>query len=134
MFTTSSSSTVAAASAVATTSAITKRAFSKSIPPSALNTHHYNKILQHQKSLPVFDFFAQTKPKKSFVFGHGAAGFAKKRYTPIHTHTSHSSVSSQVGEDAYFRRADAIGVADGIGGWSETTGKEKFLYMYVYIV
>lgn len=101
------------------------RSFSKSISPSALNNHHYNKILQDQKSLPVFDFFAQTKAKKSFVLGHGAAGFAKKRYTPVHTSTSHSSVSSQVGEDAYFRRADAIGVADGIGGWSETAGNKN---------
>ncbi|KAI7873083.1 phosphatase 2C-like domain-containing protein [Mucor mucedo] len=104
------------------------RQFSKSISPSALNNHHYNKILQDQKSLPVFDFFAQTKAKKSFVLGHGAAGFAKKRYTPVHTSTSHSSVSSQVGEDAYFRRADAIGVADGIGGWSETAGSNSALY------
>lgn len=102
------------------------RCFSKSISPSALNNHHYNKLLQDQKSLPLFDFFAQTKAKKSFVLGHGAAGFAKKRYTPVHTSISHSSVSSQVGEDAYFRRSDAIGVADGIGGWSETAGKKFF--------
>ncbi|KAK3838405.1 MAG: phosphatase 2C-like domain-containing protein, partial [Linnemannia elongata] len=31
--------------------------------------------------------------------------------------------SVQVGEDSYFRRHDALGVADGVGGWSGTTGK-----------
>ncbi|GAA5807642.1 hypothetical protein MFLAVUS_001012 [Mucor flavus] len=121
-------STLTTNTVAATASASAKRSFSKSISPSALNNHHYNRILQPQKSLPVFDFFAQTKSKKSFELSHGAAGFAKKRYTPVHTHTFHSSVTSQVGEDAYFRRSDAIGVADGIGGWSETTGSNSALY------
>jgi hypothetical protein len=119
--------------AASTVSATTKRTFSKSISPSALNTHQYNSLLQQQqKSLPLFDFFAQNKVKESFVLGHGASGFAKKRYnnTPVYTNTSHSSVSAQVGEDAYFRRSDAIGVADGIGGWHDTAGnkikKKKF--------
>jgi hypothetical protein len=121
----SSSSSVAAA-----TAASTKRAFSKTISPSAIinnNTKYNNNSLQQQKSLPLFDFFAQTKPRKSFTLGHGAAGFAKKRSnnTPVYTSSSHSSISAQVGEDAYFRRADAIGVADGIGGWSDTAGKLK---------
>lgn len=121
----SSTSSVAAAAAT-TASATTKRTFSKTISPSALITNNTNTLQQpQQKSLPLFDFFAQTKPKQSFTLGHGAAGFAKRRNnnTPMYTFTSHSSISAQVGEDAYFRRADAIGVADGIGGWSDTVGK-----------
>lgn len=90
--------------------------------------YEYTQLNTNNKSLPLFDFFAQTKPQPSFKLGHGAAGFAKKRYnnTPVNTFTSYTSVSAQVGEDAYFRRSDAIGVADGIGGWSDTAGnKEK---------
>lgn len=107
----------------------TQRSFTKSISPSALNNHHIYEYNNNNKALPLFDFFAQTKPQQSYKLGHGAAGFAKKRFnkeTSVYTSSSWSSVSAQVGEDAYFRRSDAIGVADGIGGWSTTAGKNFF--------
>lgn len=107
----------------------TQRSFTKSISPSALNNHHIYEYNNNNKSLPLFDFFAQTKPQQSYKLGHGAAGFAKKRLnteTSVYTSSTWSSVSAQVGEDAYFRRSDAIGVADGIGGWSTTAGKKIF--------
>lgn len=113
-----------------------QRAFTKSISPSALNNHHiydYTTTNNTNKSLPLFDFFAQTKPQQSYKLGHGAAGFAKKRSnteTSVITSSSWSSESAQVGEDAYFRRSDAIGVADGIGGWQQTAGK-KFLWLHL---
>ncbi|KAI8059954.1 phosphatase 2C-like domain-containing protein [Gilbertella persicaria] len=86
--------------------------------------------IEYTKPLPMFDFFAQSKPKPSFKLGHGAAGFAKRRQKSISVHTfnSYTSMGAQVGEDAYFRRSDAIGVADGIGGWSETAGSDSALY------
>jgi hypothetical protein len=31
--------------------------------------------------------------------------------------------SIQVGEDSFFSRYDSMGVADGVGGWSEVKGK-----------
>ncbi|KAI8643770.1 phosphatase 2C-like domain-containing protein [Parasitella parasitica] len=110
-----------------------QRSFTKSISPSALNNHHiYEYNNTDDKTLPLFDFFAQTKPQQSYKLGHGAAGFAKKRYgndTPVFiTSSTWSSVSAQVGEDAYFRRSDAIGVADGIGGWQKTAGSNSALY------
>ncbi|KAI9018297.1 phosphatase 2C-like domain-containing protein [Hyaloraphidium curvatum] len=37
-------------------------------------------------------------------------------------------LSVGVGEDAYFRRHDAIGVADGVGGWSRIKGANPALY------
>ncbi|KAF9267480.1 hypothetical protein L218DRAFT_894840 [Marasmius fiardii PR-910] len=50
----------------------------------------------------------------------GAYGIPKKSSTPLlrHMHTD-SPLSVGVGEDAYFIREDAIGVADGVGGWSK---------------
>jgi serine/threonine protein phosphatase PrpC len=37
-------------------------------------------------------------------------------------------LSVGVGEDAYFRRPNAIGVADGVGGWSRVKGANPALY------
>jgi len=37
-------------------------------------------------------------------------------------------LSVGVGEDAYFRRRNAIGVADGVGGWSRVKGANPALY------
>ncbi|KAG0737968.1 hypothetical protein G6F57_007818 [Rhizopus arrhizus] len=96
-----------------------KRSASTCIPKPAL-------VKPHSKCLPLFDFFAATKPKISYIMGHGAAGFAKKRHLmpSIPMHSSHV----QVGEDAYFRRSDAIGVADGIGSWANVAGANSALY------
>ncbi|KAG1468564.1 hypothetical protein G6F56_003761 [Rhizopus delemar] len=77
-------------------------------------------------SLPVFDFFAATKPSVNYRLGHGAAGFAKNR--PQLPLLSVPTRHVQVGEDAYFRRSDAIGVADGVSGWMNTEGANSALY------
>ncbi|KAK4511637.1 Protein OS-9 [Mucor velutinosus] len=127
---------VATVAKVAVVNKQQQRAFTKSISPSALNNHHIYDYTtttnnNNNKSLPLFDFFAQTKPQQSYKLGHGAAGFAKKRSnteTSVITSSSWSSESAQVGEDAYFRRSDAIGVADGIGGWQQTAGSNSALY------
>ncbi|KAI9275360.1 phosphatase 2C-like domain-containing protein [Sporodiniella umbellata] len=95
-------------------------AFKRSVSTCAQNSPYKNQL----KRLPMFDFFAAQKPKVSYTFGHGAAGFAKKRQPLCAMATSHV----QVGEDAYFRRSDAIGVADGIGGWANTAGANSGLY------
>ncbi|KAI9012131.1 phosphatase 2C-like domain-containing protein [Phycomyces nitens] len=70
------------------------------------------------KSLDLIDFFAKSneKSKPSYVFAHGAAGFAKKGRPVLEDRGDYRSV--QVGEDAYFQRVDGLGVADGVGGWS----------------
>lgn len=89
--------------------------------------------LNHHKSLPLFDFFSKSiaKPTPSYIFAHGASGFAKSRHrytTPdnkqfINKNNEHY-YSIQIGEDAYFRRSDAIGVADGVGGWTGVSGNK----------
>jgi hypothetical protein len=62
------------------------------------------------------------KTKPSYIFTHAATGFPKsgKRIIPDENDGQYASV--QVGEDAYFRRSDSLGVADGVGGWTGTTG------------
>ncbi|KAF9437987.1 hypothetical protein BGZ76_010274 [Entomortierella beljakovae] len=68
--------------------------------------------------------------RRNFVFAHGASGFAKNPgKAPILTpEEDRAYCSVQVGEDSYFRRHDALGVADGVGGWSNTTGANPALY------
>jgi hypothetical protein len=63
--------------------------------------------------------------RHNFVFAHGASGFAKNpgKAPTLTPEEDRAYFSVQVGEDAYFRRHDALGVADGVGGWCGTTGK-----------
>ncbi|KAI9305752.1 phosphatase 2C-like domain-containing protein [Cunninghamella echinulata] len=78
------------------------------------------------KSLPLYDFFANVKAKPSYHLQSGAAGFSKRRNNNIPT--SQAYCSHQIGEDAYFRRSDSLGVADGVGGWVNTKGAHPALY------
>lgn len=90
---------------------------------------HHN----HHKSLPLLDFFSKSyaKPVPSYTFTHGASGFAKNRHryttpdnkTSIVNSNSENYYSIQIGEDAYFRRSDSLGIADGVGGFADTEGK-----------
>ncbi|KAI9314929.1 phosphatase 2C-like domain-containing protein [Dichotomocladium elegans] len=95
--------------------------------------HHHQSPpppLTYRKTLPLFDFFAATKPKPSYQFTYGATGFAK-RGRPTHHDSSlveECYRSVQVGEDAYIVRSDALGVADGVGGWAGTLGANPALY------
>ena len=68
--------------------------------------------------------------RHNFVFAHGASGFAKHpaKATTLTPEEDRAYLSVQVGEDSYFRRDDALGVADGVGGWSGTTGKSFFFF------
>ena len=67
------------------------------------------------------------KPKLNYIFAHAATGFPKtgKKIT-ISPEEDTRYLSVQVGEDSYFRRYDALGVADGVGGWSHSATAGKF--------
>jgi hypothetical protein len=93
-----------------------------------------------QKALPLLDFFSKTyaKPVPSYIFAHGASGFAKRqRYTTpdskLNNETKERYYSTQIGEDAYFRRSDALGVADGVGGWAGVSGNDPYRIFNVHI-
>ncbi|KAG0051768.1 hypothetical protein BGZ83_003332 [Gryganskiella cystojenkinii] len=53
--------------------------------------------------------------RHNFVFAHGASGFAKhpSKQPTLTPEEDRAYFSVQVGEDSYFRRHDALGVADG---------------------
>ncbi|RUS13008.1 hypothetical protein BC937DRAFT_86500 [Endogone sp. FLAS-F59071] len=103
-------------------------------PPPALDFHN---PISPSASNPssIFDFFdkAFPTPRRSYVFSHAATGFpkvgGKKVASPVLSPEEDSKYYSvQVGEDSYFRRYDALGVADGVGGWSGTTGEFHIAY------
>ena len=77
-----------------------------------------------RNNLNVIDFFHPSLSPGQFYYSLslGVAGFPKKDKTiePIDDLT-YSSI--QVGDDAYFKRHDALGVADGVGGWRTHKGK-----------
>jgi hypothetical protein len=69
--------------------------------------------------------------RKSFMFKHGVAAAPKNKDSPkdksgkkstkkgeAKTETPTVCRAVQAGEDAFFLRHDAMGVADGVGGWS----------------
>ncbi|KAI8975581.1 phosphatase 2C-like domain-containing protein [Mycotypha africana] len=94
------------------------------------NNTNATTLSPHKSTLPsLIDFFAKTYAKQapSYIFCHAASGFAKQRrttayLTPEQRHILQQQqkhyLSVQIGDDAYFRRSDAIGVADGVGGWA----------------
>jgi serine/threonine protein phosphatase PrpC len=79
----------------------------------------------------------------SLVFHPGAYGLAKKRHQPspsINAGGGDTFISPpdefgnqtllrsiQVGEDAYFLRNDSLGIADGVGGWSNRKKKRQII-------
>ncbi|KAL0580113.1 hypothetical protein V5O48_001889 [Marasmius crinis-equi] len=60
----------------------------------------------------------RTKKGQKYQLDVGAYGIPKKASPASLRHMHTDSLSVGVGEDAYFIREDAIGVADGVGGWS----------------
>lgn len=74
------------------------------------------------------------RPRKRYHLDVGAFGIPKRTSRNIDpaSEDAHSqarglqqedlSLAVQVGEDAYFIRENAMGVADGVGGWSRTRG------------
>ena len=60
--------------------------------------------------------------RRSFRFTHAASALPKnKRSLPA---DDGRFLSIQVGEDAFFTRYDSLGVADGVGGWSQVQGMQ----------
>lgn len=76
-------------------------------------------------NLNVIDFFHPSLSSTLFHYtlNLGVSGYPKagKPVEQIDDLNIYSSV--QVGDDAYFKRQDALGVADGVGGWRSHKGK-----------
>ncbi|KAF7726462.1 hypothetical protein EC973_008697 [Apophysomyces ossiformis] len=85
-----------------------------------------------RSNLNVIDFFdpaLPSTPHLSYTLKHGASGFAKPGKTDLSSPQDNTIYSSaQIGDDAYFKRPDALGVADGVGGWRTQAGANPALY------
>ncbi|KAI7862737.1 phosphatase 2C-like domain-containing protein [Spinellus fusiger] len=93
-------------------------------------TQHQTKI---QDNLSLIDFFdpALSSLPRTFTFLHGVSGYAKKNHEKTAVTQPQEEtlyLSAQYGDDAYFRRNDALGVADGVGGWKTRSGANPALY------
>ncbi|KAF9005247.1 hypothetical protein BDQ17DRAFT_1304564 [Cyathus striatus] len=98
-------------------------------PYSSLNGVHSQLVHPTQASQPQGHHHRSPKRQRlRYHFDVGAYGIPKKPRDPrpsrgIHSHpqplssTEDLSLAVQVGEDAYFVRDNAMGVADGVGGW-----------------
>ncbi|KAI8800281.1 phosphatase 2C-like domain-containing protein [Cladochytrium replicatum] len=75
----------------------------------------------------LFELFEKTipRPRRNFRFNFGASGVPKNGSLAV---SDSKYLSVQVGEDAYFTRPDALGVADGVGGWAGTKGANPALF------
>ncbi|KAI8059868.1 phosphatase 2C-like domain-containing protein [Gongronella butleri] len=99
-----------------------------------VRTYSAAAISQQEKlrtNLALIDFFDPdlSRPPLHFTLSCGIAGFPKAG-KPVDEHDSDASIytSYQIGDDAYFQRKDALGVADGVGGWRSHTGANPALY------
>ncbi|KAG0266978.1 hypothetical protein DFQ27_009255 [Actinomortierella ambigua] len=75
--------------------------------------------------------FQQTR--HNYVFSHSASGFAKNPNRPpiLTPEQDQAYFSVQVGEDSYFQRHDALGVADGVGANPALYSRKLMHYAFV---
>ncbi|ORE16403.1 protein serine/threonine phosphatase 2C [Rhizopus microsporus] len=80
-------------------------------------------------NLNVIDFFHPSLSSILYRYSLrlGVSGYPKRGKT-VESQDDGVYTSSQVGDDAYFKRHDALGVADGVGGWRTHAGANPALY------
>ncbi|KAL1936149.1 hypothetical protein VTP01DRAFT_283 [Rhizomucor pusillus] len=119
-------------SAQSTRNALFKQSYS-ALYTSAVGRRSAAAISQSaaRSNLNVIDFFDPSlgSTPQYYMFQHGASGFPKSGKESMTTPQEDAIYTSvQVGDDAYFQRYDALGVADGVGGWRSHTGANPALY------
>lgn len=85
-----------------------------STPPLSPNPVPVQPITQPVPQSPR----AHKRPRLKYQLDVGAYGIPKHRSRSNSNHP-YTSLSVQVGEDAYFIRDNALGIADGVGGWAK---------------
>jgi hypothetical protein len=88
-------------------------------PATLPTTHAHTQHVQAKKHKPKYQLYvgAYGIPKKCSANGISSS---RKRGIPIRTQNAEEDMglAVQIGEDAYFVRDNAMGVADGVGGWA----------------
>ncbi|KAF8321329.1 hypothetical protein DL93DRAFT_2040592, partial [Clavulina sp. PMI_390] len=72
----------------------------------------------------------KSQARSTFRLESGAYGIPKSRQAPSTPSAAREvlDLSCQIGDDAYFVRPNALGVADGVGGWSTRPGGNSALF------
>lgn len=117
---------------------LTQSSYDPARLPTTAGNNNNSSTSSNQGGLTPASFFDQPfqNTRHNYVFAHGASGFAKNpnKGPTLTPEEDRAYFSVQVGEDSYFRRHDALGVADGVGGWSGTTGKSYLLYLLLLLL
>ncbi|PVU96176.1 hypothetical protein BB561_001340 [Smittium simulii] len=82
------------------------------------------KFLTGSFGIPKKSLTAKNKPLKSTTITPSL----QKAYPLQNTLLDNSELSFNVGEDAYFVKSDALGIADGIGSWSQKLAADSALF------
>ncbi|KAJ3012183.1 hypothetical protein HKX48_006421 [Thoreauomyces humboldtii] len=98
--------------------------------PAVATPPHSADWFKKNQTQSIFELFekAVPTPKRTFQFSHAASAMPKKPKKRGVVEEVEDLLSVQVGEDAYFVRPDSMGVADGVGGWSQYKGADPALY------
>ncbi|KAI9469199.1 phosphatase 2C-like domain-containing protein [Coemansia mojavensis] len=63
------------------------------------------------------------------MFAHAATGIPKHtERIPLQRRLGEDELATSVGEDAFFHRGDALGIADGVGGWAGVADADPALF------
>ncbi|KAK2459850.1 hypothetical protein APHAL10511_008171 [Amanita phalloides] len=91
--------------------------------PTALDPPQH---VQAKKQRPKYQLFvgAYGIPKKCSASGISSSSRKRGMPTRMQSGEEDMGLAVQVGEDAYFVRDNAMGVADGVGGWARMRPKE----------
>lgn len=97
-------------------------------PDTATAIFNYFSRPEPPQPMSIFSLHQQQEANHStsLKFLHGSAGYPKRRTIPALPRDTPLAYS--IGEDAYFKRADAIGVSDGVGGWVGTKNANSSLF------
>lgn len=93
-------------------------------------------------NLNVIDFFHPSLSSTLFHYtlNLGVSGYPKAGKPVEQTDDLNIYSSVQVGDDAYFKRQDALGVADGVGGWRSHKGElcvclyDSMVYLLLFLL
>jgi hypothetical protein len=78
----------------------------------------------------IFDAVKTSGTRSESSFKLVVGGYGIPRDKPFAPLIGGPNGVTQCGEDAFFIRPDALGVADGIGGWHEVPGANAALFAY----
>lgn len=94
-----------------------------------VETTQWNVLKHAGRRTPEHMHSRHQRSAKNFRFAHAATGIPKfETQIRIPPTVSREEESTSAGEDAFFHRYDALGIADGVGGWAGVKGADPSLF------